>query len=79
MAKKKLSDLTEAMLETAKGMRRVGIMDEATFRKITIRHLGPDAPPTAGPISGEEIRSVREQAHLSQAALARYLGLCFAA
>jgi putative transcriptional regulator len=29
----------------------------------------------AAPISGAEIRSLREQAHLSQAALARYLGL----
>jgi putative transcriptional regulator len=26
-------------------------------------------------MTGDEIRSVREQAHLSQAALARYLGL----
>jgi putative transcriptional regulator len=59
----------------AEAQRRLGIMDEPTFRKITIRHLGPDAPPTAAPISGDEIRSVREQAHLSQAALARYLGL----
>jgi putative transcriptional regulator len=50
-------------------------MDEPTFQKITVRHLGPDAPPTAAPITGEEIRTVREQAHLSQAALARYLNM----
>jgi putative transcriptional regulator len=67
--------LREAILETAEGMRQAGIMTEATCRKITVRQLGPDAPPTAEPISGEEIRTVREQAHLSQAALARYLGL----
>jgi putative transcriptional regulator len=65
----------QELLEMAGAQRRLGIMDEATFRKITVRHLGPDAPPTAEPISGEEIRSVREQAHLSQAVLARYLGL----
>jgi putative transcriptional regulator len=75
MAKKKLSNLAKAMLETAEGMHRVGIMSDETYQKITLRHLGPDAPPTAAPISGEDIRSLREQAHLSQAALARYLGL----
>jgi putative transcriptional regulator len=63
------------LLEMAEAQRRLGIMDELSFRKITVRHLGPDALPTAAPISGDEIRNVREQAHLSQAALARYLGL----
>jgi len=67
--------MDQELFEMAEAQRRLGIMDEPTFRKITVRHLGPDAPPTAAPISGEEIRSVREQAHLSQAALARYLGL----
>jgi putative transcriptional regulator len=67
--------MDQELLEMAGAQRRLGIMDELTFRKITVRHLGPNAPPTAEPISGEEIRSVREQAHLSQAALARYLGL----
>ena len=71
----KSSQLRAAILETAGGMHRAGIMSEETFRKITVRHLGSDAPPTAAPISGEEIRSVRERAHLSQAALARYLNL----
>jgi putative transcriptional regulator len=71
----KPSRMDQELLEMAEAQRRLGIMDEPTFRKITVRHLGPDAPPTAAPISGDEIRSVREQAHLSQAALARYLGL----
>lgn len=75
MAATKLSDVAKAMLETAEGMHRAGIMSDATLQKITVRHLGPDAPPTAAPISGDEIRTVRERAHLSQAALARYLGL----
>jgi putative transcriptional regulator len=56
-------------------MHRVGIMDDATYRQITVRHLGSEPPPTAQPISGEEIRALRERAHLSQAALARYLNL----
>lgn len=72
---KALSKLTMALLETAEDMRDAGLMGEESYRKITIRHLGPDAPPTATPITPEEIRNVRERAHLSQAALARYLNL----
>jgi putative transcriptional regulator len=75
MTRKKLSRLEEALLETAEGMNRVGIMSDADYRKITIRHLGPQAPDTAKPISAEEIRSLRERANLSQAAFARYLNL----
>lgn len=75
MTRKKPSRLTEALLETAADMHRIGIMDDATYRKITIRHLGPQTPDTAKPISAEEIRAVRERANLSQAAFARYLNL----
>lgn len=71
----KPSRMDQELLEMAEAQRRLGIMDEARFRTITPRHLGPDAPPTAAPMSGDEIRSIREKAHLSQAALARYLGL----
>lgn len=73
--KKKLSQLSEAILEMAGDQHRVGIMSDADFRKITIRHLGPQAPDTAKPISADEIRMLREQANLSQAAFARYLNL----
>jgi len=75
MTAKKMSPLTECLLETAEGMYRTGIMDKATHDKITIRLLGPQALRTAEPISGEEIRTLRERAHLSQAAFARYLNL----
>lgn len=40
---KKPSDLTRAMLETAAGMHRVGVMGDERYRKITLRHLGPEA------------------------------------
>ena len=69
------SRVTQEILEMADGMHRLGIMDEVTHEQITVRHLGRDRLPTATPISGEEIRMVRERAHLSQAALARYLNL----
>ena len=72
---KKLSNLSEAILEMADDQYRTGIMDKATYEKITLRLLGAQALSTAKPISGEEIRTLRERAHLSQAAFARYLNL----
>jgi putative transcriptional regulator len=67
--------LTQAILETSGDMRRLGVMDDATHQQITMRHLGDQALATAKPISGEEIRTLREGAHLSQAVFARYLNL----
>ena len=63
------------MLETAEGMHRIGVMDDDTYRKITIRPLGPESAAVTEPISGEEIRALRERERLSQAAFARYLNL----
>lgn len=71
----KPSRLTKALLETADGMRRVGVMDAATHEKITLRHLKETDVPAAAPIGADEIRVMREQAHLSQAVFARYLNL----
>src|SRR5271169_1038737 len=71
----KPSRLTAALLETADDMRRVGVIDAATHEKITLRHLGDKAEAVPEPITGEEIRSLRERAHLSQAVFARYLNL----
>jgi putative transcriptional regulator len=67
--------MDQELVEMAAAQRRLGLMDEATLQKITIRHLGPEAPRTAAPITAEEIRQAREQEHLSQAALARYLNV----
>ena len=75
MPRKKLSRLTEALLEMATDQHSIGLMDDADYRQITIRHLGPKAPEIAKPIKAEEIRSLREDANLSQAAFARYLNL----
>jgi len=69
------SRLREAILETAGDMRRLGIMDAATHEKITLRQLGKDVAPEPAPITGEEIRRLREKARLSQAVFARYLNL----
>ena len=75
MPRKKLSRLSEALLETAADMHSVGLMDDDAYRKITIRHLGPQAPPTAKPISARQIRYLRERTNMSQAAFDRYLNL----
>jgi putative transcriptional regulator len=75
MAARKRSRLTEELLEMAGHMHRLGIMDTPTHDKITLRHLSKQPCAAAEPISGEEIRALREQAHLSQAAFARYLNL----
>jgi DNA-binding transcriptional regulator YiaG len=73
--KKKLSPLSVAILEMAEDQHSLGIMDDATYRKITVRHLGKNAHPLAAPITPGEIRALRQRANLSQAALAQLLNL----
>ena len=73
--KKKVSPLTKVLLETAGDMRGSGLMDEASYDKITVRHLGETDLPALQPISGAQIKAMRERARLSQAVFARYLNL----
>ena len=75
MTTKKTSRMTTELLEMAEAQHRLGLMDSEYYRKITVRHLGDKTLTTAEPISGEEIRTLREREHLSQAAFARYLNL----
>ena len=75
-AKKTLDDrFTREMTETVEGMRSAGVMDEAAY-KLTMRDLNR-APPdeTVVPLTGPDIRGMRERAKLSQAVFARYLNL----
>jgi putative transcriptional regulator len=67
--------LTEALLETANDMRRVGVLSAAAHEKITLRHLGEAAGTPPDPISGREIRALRERSNLSQAVFARRLNV----
>jgi putative transcriptional regulator len=75
--KKQTSRLTEEILETARDMRKSGLMTKAAHDKITMRHLGVTDVPKAATsmLSGAQIRAIREQANLSQAVFARYLNL----
>ena len=43
--------------------------------KITSRQIGPAELPSGQPVKAQEIRRMRERAHLSQAAFARHLNL----
>lgn len=72
---KKLSKVSEAILEMAGDQYRSGLIDKATHEKITVRLLGKEAPGTAKPISAAEIRRLRQRAKMSQAAFARHLNL----
>jgi putative transcriptional regulator len=73
--KKKLSRATEAILETAADMHRIGLMDDTDYNKITMRHLGKNAVINIVPLAGDEIRSMRERARMSQAVFARHLNV----
>jgi putative transcriptional regulator len=65
----------KAIAEMAEDQYDAGMIDAATFEKITIRHLAEKPVMTAAPLTPEQIRQARENEHLSQAALARYLNV----
>ena len=77
--KAKTSRLTQELLETARDMRASGIMPNAAYEKITMRHLGEKlTAPVAVKLSPEEIRALRVGARLSQAVFAHFLNLTWA-
>jgi putative transcriptional regulator len=72
----KTSRLTKALLETAKDMKDVGVLGKAAYEKITMRHISvKDKNKLVEPLTGKDIRLIREKACLSQAVFARYLNL----
>lgn len=75
MAKKRLSRMDEAILETAEDFRKGGLIDQDTYEKITMRHLGPEARQAPLPMTAGEIRALREREHMSQATFAHRLNL----
>ena len=74
MAKKK-SRLMEAMFETAEDMRSGGLISQARFEKITMRHIAPETRQGPHPLTPQEIRAVREREHMSQAVFAQRLNV----
>ena len=67
--------LSREIVEMADAQRRLDLLNESAYQKITARHLGTTALPTAQPITPAQVRAVREHARLSQAAFARYLNM----
>ncbi|MGH6814546.1 MAG: helix-turn-helix domain-containing protein [Hyphomicrobiaceae bacterium] len=64
-----------AILETAKGLHRVGIVSDDDAVKITMRLVDKDKLPTVAPPTADGIRAIRDRAGVSQAVFARYLNL----
>ena len=56
-------------------MKDVGILENTAYEKITMRHLEIKDKPVIEPLTAEDIRMIREQAHMSQSVFARYLNL----
>jgi putative transcriptional regulator len=72
---KKPSRLRREILELADDMHANGTLGEADYKKITMRQIHDAASVISAPMTGAEIRALRERAHLSQAVFARYLNL----
>jgi putative transcriptional regulator len=63
------------MTETIDDLRAVGAMDETTYKR-TMRDLKREhADEVIVPLTGPDIRAIREHAHVSQAYLAKFLNL----
>jgi putative transcriptional regulator len=73
--KRKPSRLAKEIVEMAEDMHSVGLLDRASYEKITMRHLDPKHLPKASPLSADQIRSMRERAKMSQAVFAHLLNL----
>lgn len=71
----KRSRLRSAIVEMADDLHRLGIIDATRHKKITLRHVdkGPALP--AEPLTGSDIRALRERTRMSQAVFARTLNL----
>lgn len=72
---KKLTPLTEALLEAADDLHDLGIMSDADHDKITLHHLGKERVATAEPLTADNIREMRVRARMSQAVFARHLNV----
>lgn len=62
------SDALEAVHASASALRKIGAIDKATMREFDETCLA--APP---PLAPEQIKLIREAAHVSQPVFARYL------
>jgi putative transcriptional regulator len=74
-AKRKINTrLTGELLETAKDMHASGVMSDAAYEKITMRHFEGGSK-TKRPLTADDIRALRTKAHMSQAVFANLLNV----
>jgi putative transcriptional regulator len=66
--RKTRSPILDAVHETAKGLHKAGVMDQVTLREFDRLCVPPVAQ-----LNPEEIKGIRESAHVSQAVFARLL------
>jgi putative transcriptional regulator len=66
--RKTKSAILEAVHETAKGLRKAGVMDQVTLREFDRLCLPP-----VEPLGPEQIKNIRETSRVSQAVFARLL------
>lgn len=70
------SRLTQEILGLADDMRDSGVLSDIDHRKLTMPLLNrAGGIPEPTPITGPEIRELREHARMSQAVFARYLNM----
>ena len=72
---KKPSRFSREIIALASEMHTNGTMDNSDFEKITMRHLNKADAAKLAPLSGREIRLLREQSKMSQAVFAHHLNL----
>jgi len=70
MTKTYKSDAFAAIHETASGLHNAGVISKSTMREYEELCLSP-----VKKLSPEEIKTIREKAHVSQAIFARYLNV----
>lgn len=68
--RKTKSPILAAVHKTARGLRDAGVMDQVTMREFDRLCLPPIEP-----LDPEEIKRIRERAHVSQAVFARLLNI----
>ncbi len=70
MTEPRSNGLLDAVHETAKDLREVGLMDEMTMREFDALCLSP-----VQEYSAQEIKAIRERCHVSQPVFAAYLNV----
>ena len=75
MTRTKPSRMRAEILETARGLNRVGVVSDATLGKVTARMVAKGDIPEYAPMTASEIRTLREQQGVSQAVFAQYVGV----